>query len=173
MLCNKNCMLWKNFHTLPNSDPPILQPRKKGLRAHPYDWGSSNWWALTLRAWACPHFGAHKQAGVFTCLYRLPQGSGSHMTWAPTWHGLPHNLRTRLGLPSYWDLLRALSGLTQGSLWDHSGITQGSLGDNRGLTWGSQWALMARLIYRRHSLNLFLSCSKKNEQRYQFFIFDI
>ena len=24
-------MLWKNFHTLPNSDPPILQPRKKGL----------------------------------------------------------------------------------------------------------------------------------------------
>ena len=24
-------MLWKNFHTLSNSDPPILQPRKKGL----------------------------------------------------------------------------------------------------------------------------------------------
>ena len=31
MLCNKNCMLWKNFHTLSNSDPPSLQPRKKGL----------------------------------------------------------------------------------------------------------------------------------------------
>jgi hypothetical protein len=28
-------MLWKNFHTLSNSDPPILQPRKKGLRAQP------------------------------------------------------------------------------------------------------------------------------------------
>ena len=26
-------MLWKNVHTLPNSDPPILQPRKKGLRS--------------------------------------------------------------------------------------------------------------------------------------------
>ena len=31
MLCNKNCMLWKIFHTLSKSDPPILQPRKKGL----------------------------------------------------------------------------------------------------------------------------------------------
>ena len=29
MLCNKNCMLWKHFHTLPKSDPPYFAAQKK------------------------------------------------------------------------------------------------------------------------------------------------
>ena len=31
LVYNQKCMLWKNFHTLQNSDSPFLQPRKKGL----------------------------------------------------------------------------------------------------------------------------------------------
>ena len=28
-MCSKNCMLWKNFHTLPNSDPTYFAAQKK------------------------------------------------------------------------------------------------------------------------------------------------